>query len=65
MALPPTLATETLTAAAGGRSGHGAPLPSSEGLSPGQSARIDCVDAGHADLADDAFVTSTLERWLA
>jgi dihydrodipicolinate synthase/N-acetylneuraminate lyase len=36
-----------------------------EGLGRGQAAAIDRVLAEHADLADDAFVRSHLERWLA
>lgn len=36
-----------------------------ETLSPGQSEEIDRVYRLHADLADDAFVRSNLERWLA
>jgi len=36
-----------------------------EGLSPGQAALIDRVSREHADLADDAFVATNLERWLA
>ena len=35
-----------------------------EGLSPGQKEEIDRVARLHADLADDAFVASNLERWL-
>jgi hypothetical protein len=40
-------------------------LDPSEGLSPGQAAEIDRVYREHADLADDAFVRTHLERWLA
>jgi hypothetical protein len=36
-----------------------------EGLSPGQAEEIDRVCREHADLSDDAFVASHLERWLA
>jgi hypothetical protein len=36
-----------------------------EGLSPGQADEIDRVCREHADLADDEFVRSNLERWLA
>ena len=36
-----------------------------EGLSPGQAQEIDRVCREHADLSDDAFVASHLERWLA
>jgi dihydrodipicolinate synthase/N-acetylneuraminate lyase len=36
-----------------------------EGLSPGQKEAIERVCALHADLADDAFVRTNLERWLA
>jgi hypothetical protein len=36
-----------------------------EGLSPGQAEEIDRVCREHADLGDDAFVASHLERWLA
>lgn len=39
-------------------------LDPEEGLSPGQSAEIDRVLRQHGDLADDAFVTASLERWL-
>ena len=35
-----------------------------EGLGPGQAAEIDRVLAEHADLADDAFVRTHLQRWL-
>lgn len=35
-----------------------------EGLSPGQREEIDRVCHDHADLADDAFVATHLERWL-
>ena len=36
-----------------------------EKLSPGQAEEIDRVYREHADLADDAFVSANLERWLA
>jgi hypothetical protein len=36
-----------------------------EGLSPGQAEAIDRVCREHADLSDDAFVKTNLERWLA
>ena len=36
-----------------------------ETLSPGQAEAIDRVCAVHADLADDAFVTENLQRWLS
>jgi len=36
-----------------------------EGLSPGQREEIDRVCREHADLADDAFVATHRERWLA
>lgn len=39
-------------------------LDPNEGLSPGQKEEIDRVARLHADLADDAFVASNLERWL-
>jgi hypothetical protein len=39
-------------------------LDPNEGLSPGQKEEIDRVSKLHADLADDAFVASNLERWL-
>lgn len=39
-------------------------LDPNEVLSPGQSQEIDRVCREHADLADDAFVTANLERWL-
>jgi hypothetical protein len=40
-------------------------LDPGEGLSPGQAAEIDRVCREHADLADDDFVASNLERWLS
>lgn len=40
-------------------------LDPNEKLSPGQSAEIDRVYREHADLADDAFVRTNLERWLS
>ena len=40
-------------------------LDPAERLSPGQAAEIDRVYAAHRDLADDEFVRSNLERWLA
>ncbi len=40
-------------------------LDPNEGLSPGQSAKIDRVLAEHADLSDDAFVAQNLQHWLA
>jgi dihydrodipicolinate synthase/N-acetylneuraminate lyase len=39
-------------------------LDPEERLSPGQAAEIDRVCREHADLSDDAFVRSNLERWL-
>jgi len=36
-----------------------------EALSPGQAEEIDRVYREHGDLADDAFVKTNLERWLA
>lgn len=39
-------------------------LDPKEGLSPGQKEEIDRVSKLHADLSDDAFVASNLERWL-
>ncbi|HWK68169.1 MAG TPA: dihydrodipicolinate synthase family protein [Rhizobiaceae bacterium] len=39
-------------------------LDPNEGLSPGQKEEIDRVSKLHADLADDAFVSANLERWL-
>jgi hypothetical protein len=36
-----------------------------EGLSPGQAEAIDRVTAEHAELSDDAFVASNLQRWLS
>ena len=35
-----------------------------EGLSPGQAAQIDRVQAEHRDLCDDDFVAANLDRWL-
>jgi len=40
-------------------------LDPAEGMGPGQKEEIDRVLATHADLADDAFVTANLERWMA
>jgi hypothetical protein len=40
-------------------------LDRAEGLSPGQMAEIDRVCREHADLSDDAFVASHLQKWLA
>ena len=40
-------------------------LDPAEGLSPGQMAEIDRVCREHADLSDDAFVASHLQKWLA
>ncbi len=40
-------------------------LDPAEGLSPGQLAEIDRVCREHADLSDDAFVASQLQKWLA
>ena len=40
-------------------------LDSGETLSPGQSEEIDRVYREHADLADDDFVRSNLQRWLS
>lgn len=40
-------------------------LDPNEGLSPGQADEIDRVLAQHADLSDDAFVATHLDRWLA
>ena len=40
-------------------------LDPDERLSPGQAEEIDRVCREHADLADDDFVRSHLERWLA
>jgi hypothetical protein len=40
-------------------------LDPAEGLSPGQMAEIDRVCREHADLSDDAFVASLLQKWLA
>jgi hypothetical protein len=39
-------------------------LDPDEGLSAGQAAEIDRVCRVHADLSDDAFVATNLERWL-
>ena len=40
-------------------------LDPEEGLSPGQAEEIDRVCKTHADIADDAFVSANLERWLS
>jgi dihydrodipicolinate synthase/N-acetylneuraminate lyase len=40
-------------------------LDPKETLSPGQAQEIDRVYREHGDLADDAFVSANLERWLA
>jgi hypothetical protein len=40
-------------------------LDPNEGLSPGQKEEIDRVYREHADLGDDAFVASNLDKWLA
>lgn len=40
-------------------------LDPDETLSPGQSSEIDRVLRQHADLSDDAFVASNLERWMS
>jgi hypothetical protein len=40
-------------------------LDPAEGLSPGQAAEIDRVQAAWPELADDAFVAANLDRWLA
>lgn len=40
-------------------------LDPEEGLSPGQASEIDRVLLQHADLSDDAFVASNLERWMS
>jgi dihydrodipicolinate synthase/N-acetylneuraminate lyase len=40
-------------------------LDPDEKLSPGQAQEIDRVYREHADLADDAFVRTNLERWLS
>ncbi|HXZ00197.1 MAG TPA: dihydrodipicolinate synthase family protein [Stellaceae bacterium] len=40
-------------------------LDPKEGLSPGQKEEIDRVYAAHGELADDAFVSANLARWLA
>lgn len=40
-------------------------LDPNEGLSAGQRQEIDRVYAEHGDLADDAFVSANLDRWLA
>ncbi len=40
-------------------------LDPDEGLSPGQAAEIDRVQAAYPELNDDAFVAANLERWLA
>jgi dihydrodipicolinate synthase/N-acetylneuraminate lyase len=39
-------------------------LDPDEGLSPGQAAEIDRVQAAYPDLNDDAFVAANLDRWL-
>jgi len=39
-------------------------LDPAEGLGPGQAAAIERVLAEHADLSDDAFVRTNLDRWL-
>ena len=36
-----------------------------EGLSPGQMQEIDRVYNEHADLSDDDFVATHLQKWLA
>jgi hypothetical protein len=40
-------------------------LDPNEGLSPGQIEAIDRVCNAHADLSDDDFVATNLEKWLA
>ncbi len=40
-------------------------LDPAEGLSPGQMREIDRVCREHADLSDDAFVATHLQKWLA
>jgi dihydrodipicolinate synthase/N-acetylneuraminate lyase len=40
-------------------------LDPEEGLSPGQAAEIDRVQAAYPELNDDAFVAAGLDRWLA
>lgn len=40
-------------------------LDPNEALSPGQAGAIDRVCREHADLADDDFVATNLQRWLA
>jgi Dihydrodipicolinate synthetase family len=40
-------------------------LDPAEGLSPGQLEEIDRVTSEHADLSDDDFVATHLDRWLA
>jgi hypothetical protein len=40
-------------------------LDPNEKLSPGQAEEIDRIYREHADLADDAFVRTNLERWLS
>ena len=40
-------------------------LDPAEGLSPGQMREIDRVCREHADLSDDAFVATNLQKWLA
>ena len=41
------------------------PLGDEEGLSPGQSQRIEAVMASYPHLIDDQFVRENLDRWLA
>jgi hypothetical protein len=40
-------------------------LDPSEGLSPGQIEEIDRVCNEHADLSDDDFVATNVQKWLA
>jgi hypothetical protein len=40
-------------------------LDPQEGLGAGQAQAIDRVYAHHGDLADDAFVSENLQRWLS
>ncbi len=40
-------------------------LDPAEGLSPGQLQQIDRVCNEHADLSDDSFVATNLQKWLA
>ena len=40
-------------------------LDPAEGLSPGQMTEIDRVCREHADLSDDTFVKTNLQKWLA